>query len=136
MRWNHIVGFVATAFVAACWLPFEVCGCAPPPVTAALAIGTVTFADGSPVPGAAVLGETWHPPCDAVPGRFLFTTDTITDAQGAFRLVVKGTQEGIQCARISARVYSAQNSRIVPMTMRPAGDLMHLDSVHVDLTLP
>lgn len=135
MRWYHLTRLLATGTVAACLFPPEPCACVLPP-PAALAVGTVAFGAGNPAAGAAVVAESWRPPCDAVPPGFLLATDTTTNSQGAFRLVVIGQQEGTQCARITARLGAAEVSRVVTVQTRHDVRLEYLDSVRVDLTLP
>ena len=135
-HWYRLTILTALAAAGACLFPSEPCACVLPP-PAALAVGTVTHLSGNPAPGARVVAESWRPPCDSVPAGFLLASDTAsTDAQGAFRLVVIGLQEGNQCARITARLGAAEASRIVAVHTRHDVRLEFLDSVRVDLTLP
>jgi hypothetical protein len=136
MHLHHLVGFAAVGTLGACIFATDTCACVLP-LPAALAFGSVTSAAGAPVAGATVLAATWQPPCDPAPIDRLPSGETTTDAQGAFRLVFGASAEGLQCARVTARLGTAEASRVVTVQARPdVGARPNLDSVRVDLTLP
>ena len=136
MRVYHLVGFVAVATLGACIFVTDACGCVLP-VPAAVAIGTVTLADGGAAAGATVLASAWRPPCDPLPNGLLPSNQTTSDAQGAYRLVFGASAEGLQCARLTARLGTAEVSQVVTVEARPdVGARPGLDTVRVDLTLP
>lgn len=134
MTFHRLVVLVALVALGSCSFFTEACGCSPPnPV--ARAIGTVTFAGGEPAPGATVGASVWRPPCESIPSSLIPHGETTTDAQGAYRLEFSTMSEGLQCARVAARLGAAEVSRVVTVDGRVQG-ARPLDSVRVDLTLP
>ena len=133
-RVYRLATFLALGLLGSCSFFTEVCGC-PPAFIAARAIGTVTRADGGPAAGAAILASAWRPPCDSIPTTLFTSGETTSDGQGAYRLTVITITEGLQCARVTARLGAAEVSRVVALQGRVEGH-GPLDSVRVDLTLP
>jgi hypothetical protein len=134
MAVHHLGVVVALVALGSCSLFTEACGCSPPNHLAR-AIGTVTFASGEPAAGATVGAAVWRPPCESVPSNPFPHGETTTDAQGVYRLEFSTVSEGLQCARIAARLGAAEVGRVVTVEGRVQGT-RPLDSVRVNLTLP
>ena len=134
MTLPRLVVVVALVALGSCSLFTEVCGCSPPNFVAR-AVGTVTFAGGEPAPGVTVGASVWRPPCHSIPSNLFADGETTTGAQGAYRLEFSTWSEGLQCARVAARLGAAEVSRVVTIEGREQGT-GPLDSVRVDLTLP
>ena len=134
MAFHRLVVVVALVALGSCSLFTEACGCSPPNHVAR-ATGTVTFAGGEPAPGATVGASVWRPPCESIPNTLFPHGETTTDAQGAYRLEFSTLSEGLQCARVAARLGAAEVTRVVTVEGRVQGT-GPLDSVRVDLTLP
>jgi hypothetical protein len=134
MPLNRLAGFAALSALGSCGLFTDACACTWP-LPAARAIGTVIFSEGGPAAGATVLASTWRPPCGPVPNSLFPMGETTTNAQGTYRLEFGAAAEGLQCARLTARLGAAEVSQVVTVEARLQGN-RPLDSVRVDLTLP
>jgi hypothetical protein len=136
MRLYRLAAFAAATTLSSCVLFTDACGCVFPS-PAAIVFGSVTLATGAPASDATVVASTWHPPCDPLPMNLPTGVNTTTDAQGAYRLGFLTAGEKLQCVRVTARLGSAEDGRVVTVEGRPyVGSEDQLDSVRVDLTLP
>lgn len=141
---SHAIVLATLGGLAACGGGTGITGC-DLCTSSALVYGTVTSADGSPVPAAMVTASGWRLGCPGEGGKgpFFDSPDLATDESGEFRTVVTALL-GPELMCLVVRADPSADSGLLPMADTGATVMLTpdfnraepMDSVRVDLVLP